>query len=218
MVRLLGLRFLDWRMRSSQATGGGEVDVMAASDKFVYSRWQIQCKNIQADCTVGVDVIAKEVGMTFVTHADVLMFVTTGEFSSDAVTFANQVMGNSRYYIVFVDRHGIAKIQADRTAIMDILDAQAQYVFARKEQRLLEVAERAADLDTDDAAVNAAIQRQVGVATHPLTGDDKEETDAPVASGTQLSGVFDESLPETEESDILSIEDDAPKSNVSDEQ
>ncbi len=45
IIRLLGLRFTEWRMQSYQSTGGGEVDVMAASDKIVYNRWQIQCKN-----------------------------------------------------------------------------------------------------------------------------------------------------------------------------
>jgi hypothetical protein len=68
MIRLTGLRFTQWRLRSYQSTGGGEVDVLAASDRFVYGRWQIQCKNTKK---VDVDVLAKEIGITFVTGADV---------------------------------------------------------------------------------------------------------------------------------------------------
>lgn len=75
MIRLTGLRFTQWRLRSYQSTGGGEVDVLAASDRFVYSRWQIQCKNTKK---VDVDVLAKEIGITFVTGADIVMVVTTG--------------------------------------------------------------------------------------------------------------------------------------------
>ena len=44
MIRLTSLRFTKWRKRDYE-TGQGEVDVLAASDRFVYHRWQIQCKN-----------------------------------------------------------------------------------------------------------------------------------------------------------------------------
>lgn len=89
IVRLLGLRFSKWRAKNFKETGGGEVDVIAASDRVVYSRWQIQCKNTKSK--VDVDIVAKEVGLTFVTKADVVMFVTTGECTSNAVNYANQV-------------------------------------------------------------------------------------------------------------------------------
>jgi site-specific DNA-methyltransferase (cytosine-N4-specific) len=39
IIRLLGLRFSKWRLRHWEATGGGEVDVMAASDKIIYNRY-----------------------------------------------------------------------------------------------------------------------------------------------------------------------------------
>lgn len=39
IIRLLGLRFSKWRLRHWEATGGGEVDVLAASDKIIYNRW-----------------------------------------------------------------------------------------------------------------------------------------------------------------------------------
>ena len=88
MIRLTSLRFTQWRKRDYE-TGQGEVDVLAASDRFVYHRWQIQCKNTKR---VDVDVLAKEVGMTFVTGADVVMIVTTGEFTRDAFQYAYRMM------------------------------------------------------------------------------------------------------------------------------
>ncbi len=131
IIRLLGLRFSKWRLRSYQATGGSEVDVMAASDKIVYSRWQIQCKNVKG--SVPVDVVQKEVGATFLTHADVIMVVTTGTFSSDAVNYANLVTDTSRYYIILLDGNDIDRIIADRARIVEILNVKARRVFAKKE-------------------------------------------------------------------------------------
>lgn len=130
-IRLLGLRFSHWRFRSYEATGGGEVDVIAASDKIVYSRWQIQCKNMKS--TVDVDVIAKEVGLTFLTKANVVMVVTTGKFSADAVNYANLVSDQSRYYVILLENEDIQRIVEDRTRIVDILNYKARRTFARRE-------------------------------------------------------------------------------------
>ena len=131
IIRLLGLRFSAWRLRHYEATGGGEVDVMAASDKIIYNRWQIQCKNQKS--SVGVDVIAKEVGLTFLTKADIVMVVTTSEFAKDAINYANQVSDNSRYYVILLEGEDIARIVEDRTRIVDILNLKARRTFAKRE-------------------------------------------------------------------------------------
>ncbi len=129
MIRLTSLRFTKWRKRDYE-TGQGEVDVLAASDRFVYHRWQIQCKNTKR---VDVEVLAKEVGMTFVTGADVVMIVTTGEFTRDAFQYAYRMMEISRYYMVLIQKEDIEAIKADRTNIIKILDRRARRVFAKKE-------------------------------------------------------------------------------------
>jgi site-specific DNA-methyltransferase (cytosine-N4-specific) len=129
MIRLTSLRFTKWRKRDYE-TGKGEVDVLAASDRFVYHRWQIQCKNTKQ---VDVEVLAKEVGMTFVTGADVVMVVTTGEFTRDAFQYAYRMMEMSRYYMVLIQKEDIAAIKEDRTNIIKILDRRARRVFAKKE-------------------------------------------------------------------------------------
>jgi site-specific DNA-methyltransferase (cytosine-N4-specific) len=131
IIRLLGLRFSQWRLRHWQATGGGEVDVLAASDKIIYNRWQIQCKNQQSK--VGVDVIAKEVGLTFLTKADVVMVVTTSKFASDAVNYANQVNDVSRYYVILLEGDDIQRIVQDKTRIVAILNLKARRTFAKRE-------------------------------------------------------------------------------------
>lgn len=129
MIRLTSLRFTQWRKRDDE-TGKGEVDVLAASDRFGYHRWQIQCKNTKQ---VDVDVLAKEVGMTFVTGADAVMVVTTGEFTRDAFQYAYRMMEMSRYYMVLIQKEDIAAIKKDRTNIIKILDRQAGRVFVKKE-------------------------------------------------------------------------------------
>jgi site-specific DNA-methyltransferase (cytosine-N4-specific) len=145
MIRLTSLRFTSWRLRSYESTGGGEVDVLAASDSFVYSRWQIQCKNTKK---VDVDVLAKEVGMTFVTGADVIMIVTTGEFTRDAWQYAPRMMDVSRYYIILLQKEDLDKIKEDKTNIIKILDKKARRVFAKKELQM-------SDNDIDELEIEA---------------------------------------------------------------
>ena len=162
IIRLLGLRFSKWRLRQAEATGNAEVDVMAASDKIVYSRWQIQCKN-HTKASVDVDVIAKEVGLSFVTQADVIMVVTTTEFTSSAVTFAHQVSDNSRYYIILLEREDIERIVRDKTLIVDILNLKARRTFAKREMGITEFDEQfeeelEAELETE-AELEKAIER-----------------------------------------------------------
>ena len=145
MIRLTSLRFTKWRKRDYE-TGQGEVDVLAASDRFVYHRWQIQCKNTKR---VDVEVLAKEVGMTFVTGADVVMIVTTGEFTRDAFQYAYRMMEISRYYMVLIQKEDIEAIKKDRTNIIKILDRRARRVFAKKELGLTDNAIDQIEIEED---------------------------------------------------------------------
>jgi Restriction endonuclease len=98
--------------------------------KLVYSRWQIQCKNT---AKVDIDVLAKEIGLTFVTGADVVMVVTTGEFTRDAYQYAYRMMDVSRYYMILLQKDDIEAIKKDKTSIVEILDKKARRVFSKKE-------------------------------------------------------------------------------------
>jgi site-specific DNA-methyltransferase (cytosine-N4-specific) len=169
IIRLLGLRFSKWRLRSFQATGGAEVDVTAASDKIVYSRWQMQCKNTKR---VDIDVIAKEVGLTFMTHADVVAVVTTGKFTGEAVNFASQVTDNSRYYIILLDGDDIQRIVEDRTKIVEILNIKARRVFAKKELGMTEFGEES----TEEAPeVEEEIREEIAERAEKLFNDGPEQ-------------------------------------------
>lgn len=153
MIRLTSLRFTKWRSREN---GKGEVDVLAASDRFVYSRWQIQCKNTKK---VDIDVLAKEVGLTFVTGADVVMVVTTGEFTRDAYQYAYRMMEVSRYYMILLQKDDIEAIKRDKTSIVDIFDRKARRVFAKKE---LEVSdEELNEIEQEENLMCEAIEDEI---------------------------------------------------------
>jgi site-specific DNA-methyltransferase (cytosine-N4-specific) len=103
---------------------------MAASDTFVYSRWQIQCKNTT---TVDIDVVAKEVGMSFLTKADVFLIITTGSFTRDAIQYADTLCTQSRYYVILIDGDHLKSIREDKTNIVPILNRIAKRTFVRRE-------------------------------------------------------------------------------------
>lgn len=122
IIRLCGLRFTEWGKRDID-TGKGEVDLMAASDNFVYSRWQVQCKNTER---VNVDVVAKEIGMAFMTKSDIVLIVTTGRFIRDAIQYVDRLSAISRYYLILIDGKDLQKIKDDRTSITGILNKIAR--------------------------------------------------------------------------------------------
>lgn len=176
IIRLLGLRFSKWRLRSFQATGGAEVDVTAASDKIVYSRWQMQCKNTKK---VDVDVVAKEVGLTFLTHADVIAVVTTGKFTGDAVNYASQVTDNSRYYVILLDGNDIERIVEDRTKIIEILNIKARRVFAKKELGVTEFGEEL------EGEIEEEIGAEIAESAEEIFGETAGGSDASSAEDTR---------------------------------
>lgn len=71
--------------------------------------------------------------MTFVTGADVVMVVTTGEFTRDAYQYAYRMMDVSRYYMILLQKDDIEAIKKDKTSIVEILDKKARRVFSKKE-------------------------------------------------------------------------------------
>lgn len=129
-VRLLGLEFRGWRKRSKK-TGSFEVDIIAEGTRLVFSRWQIQCKNMP-DNTVSLDDIAVEVGLSLQMKASVILIVTTGHFSRDALAYASDIMQTTRLNIITLDKHDLAVLTASPLAIVDILNRKAREVMSLK--------------------------------------------------------------------------------------
>jgi site-specific DNA-methyltransferase (cytosine-N4-specific) len=131
LTRLLDLEFKGWRMRSAD-TGGAEVDAIVEGARLIFSRWQIQAKNT---ATVRLDDVAKEVGLslTFI-YSNVVMIVTTGDFTRDAYSYASHVMKTSNLNVILLNGSELERIGGDPTDIVAILNGKAERVMKLKER------------------------------------------------------------------------------------
>lgn len=100
LVLALGLNPVDFRKRDNK-TGGGEVDVLAEGVHLHFSRWLVQCKNQRAAVTLSA--LAKEVGMSVLLHAHVIVIATTGRFAKSVLAYAEQVAHTTAMQVVLVD-------------------------------------------------------------------------------------------------------------------
>ncbi len=128
LMRLIDLSYLYTRLRGS-VTGGAEVDLLFESDRLVYSRWQIQCKNTDR---VSLDDVAKEVGLTHSLKSNVIVIVSTGNIGAEARKYANKVMQDSNLCIIMIDRIDIQNIENNPSSIIDILNREAKRTMKLK--------------------------------------------------------------------------------------
>jgi site-specific DNA-methyltransferase (cytosine-N4-specific) len=130
-ARILDLEFKGWRLRSSD-TGGAEVDVIVEGSRLIFSRWQIQAKNTSI---VRLDTVAKEVGlsMTFI-YSNVVMLISTGNFTSDAHKYAKHVMKTSNLNVILVNGSDLEKMNDNPTRIAQILNKKAENAMRIKER------------------------------------------------------------------------------------
>lgn len=128
LMRLLGLRFVEWRLRGDD-TGGAEIDVVLEGVMgAVPTRWQVQCKNTRSK--VGLDEVAKEVGLVPVTKATHLMLLTTSDFSSEARRFAEETMRNSSLSIFLIGGSDFNRIlESQGAALLGILKGQSARIL-----------------------------------------------------------------------------------------
>ncbi len=129
--RLLDLEFKGWRVRSEE-TGGAEVDVIVEGARLIFSRWQIQAKNTKR---VRLDDVAKEVGLaiTFL-YSNVVMVVTTGDFTGDAYSYADYVMKTSNLNVILLTGSDLRTVSEDPTNIVHLLRRKAERAMKIKER------------------------------------------------------------------------------------
>ncbi|HET9919982.1 MAG TPA: restriction endonuclease [Ktedonobacteraceae bacterium] len=129
-MRLLGLEFRGWRKRGKK-TGGFEVDIIVEGARLVFSRWQIQCKNTP-DNAVSLEDIAKEVGLSLQIKSNVILVITTGRFSKDALDYANDMMQMTNLNIITLDKRDLTALKTSSLSIVDILNRKARQVIELK--------------------------------------------------------------------------------------
>ena len=129
LMRSVDLTFVGFRKRGPE-TGGAEVDVIFEGSRLVFSRWQVQCKNVQG----GVDLedVAKEVGLTHMLKSNVIVIVSTGSISPQARSYANAIMRDSNLCIIMIDGNDIGELQRDMTAILSLLNREAKHAMTLK--------------------------------------------------------------------------------------
>jgi hypothetical protein len=112
IVRLLGARFLGWRLRGDQ-TGGAEVDVVAETLGAPYLLIQLQSK---ASAITGREIVDREVGVAAALKSNVILFVTAKNVGPAARKAAATHMQESGIAILFLKgtdlRGGMAGITA----------------------------------------------------------------------------------------------------------
>jgi len=131
LTRLIDLDFKGWRTRSAD-TGGVEVDVIVEGARLIFSRWQIQAKNTK---TVRLGDVAKEVGLslTFI-YSNVVMLVTTGDFTEDAYSYVQHVMKTCNLNVILLNGAELRCISQDPTSIVTILNSKAEQAMKVKER------------------------------------------------------------------------------------
>lgn len=128
LMRLVDLKYVGTRLRGDE-TGGAEVDVVFESDRLVFSRWQVQCKNT---ARVNLEDVAKEVGLTHLLKSNVVVIVSTGDIGPEARRFANVVMQDSHLCVVMVDRADIETVAHEPTSIVRVLNREARQAMKIK--------------------------------------------------------------------------------------
>jgi site-specific DNA-methyltransferase (cytosine-N4-specific) len=127
MMRSIGLEYRETRFRPKK--GRFEVDLLFDSERLGYSRWQVQCKNTTR---VGIEDVAKEVGLVYRLLSDVIVIITRGRIGEEARRYAADVMGKTSLAIVLIDRDDVDRIVDDPLSIYDVLTREAAFASSLK--------------------------------------------------------------------------------------
>lgn len=133
-MRLLDLQLVAWRLRA-KATGSAEVEIIVEGTRFIFSRWQIQCKHTPKSA-VRLDDVAKEVGLAQALNSNVVMVVSTGRFTKDAKQFARFMMEKTNLQIILLDQRDLATLVNQPTDIVVILKRVAENAMLLKTLQL----------------------------------------------------------------------------------
>lgn len=131
IMRLLRLRFLEWRKRGP-ATGGAEIDVtLGGLMGVIPTVWQVQCKNTPSG-RIRLEDVSKEVGQVPTTRATHVMLVANATITRDAVEFSMATMRNSPLTIFLLGAQEYEAIKKNPGALGAILRAQAEKIVRNR--------------------------------------------------------------------------------------
>ena len=112
VLRLLGYRFIGWRVRGDQ-TAGAEVDIVGET---IYSPYQLVQMQSKASDITGREMVDREVGVAVRLKSNIILFVTAKAVVPAARRSAAAHMQESNIAILFIEgddiRGGVAGITA----------------------------------------------------------------------------------------------------------
>ena len=117
-MRLLGLEFKRWHKRRKKPEWT-EINALAESTHLVFSRWQIQCRNA-SDNKISKDDVAVEVGLSIQLKSNVILMATTGQFSREAVSYADTITRETGLTIILIDRENLQALATSTQTLTEI--------------------------------------------------------------------------------------------------
>lgn len=96
----LGLQPRSFRQRSKD-TAYAEVDLTAEGTQLLFSRWNIQCKCVKSNVSLGD--VAKEVGLAIYGKSHVVAVVTTSDFSREAINYAREITASTHLQFLLIN-------------------------------------------------------------------------------------------------------------------
>lgn len=132
LMRVIGLRLIAWRRRAKDATGQAEIDALVAGIVGgIATTWQIQCKNMP-NSSVNLEDIAKEVGITAISKATHVLFVTNGRYTKSAREFADKIMASSGLSLYLLDKDDFEVVRKSPAAIGSILARRSRGIVIER--------------------------------------------------------------------------------------
>jgi len=133
IVSEAGLFPVELRKRGIE-TGGAEVDLLAEGAHLHFSRWLVQCKNVSS--AIGVEVLAKELGMATLLRAQVVVILSTGGFTRTVQELAREAAGNTSIQIILLGPDALHSFKDGGVAsLREELHRQAVQVLALKQHQ-----------------------------------------------------------------------------------
>jgi site-specific DNA-methyltransferase (cytosine-N4-specific) len=130
LARSIGLEIVGWRLRANE-TGGAEVDLVADNPRMAFTRWQIQCKN-QRKSTL--EDVAKEVGLTSHLKSNVVLVVTTGNFTRSATDYATSINKTTNLSVILITGGELQTVARDVSQITALLDKKSNEIMQLKRE------------------------------------------------------------------------------------
>ena len=109
LTTAIGLKLDSFRAMSN-STGGAEVDLICDGLNLFHSRWLVQCKNTPV---VTISALAKEIGMATLLKANVILMISTGEFTSTVKQQATLLSETTNFQAILIDGKVLANFRTE---------------------------------------------------------------------------------------------------------